>query len=347
MSVRLNANEKLNLVSNLGTLLGAGIPLLEAIESLSAGTKGRTQLIVARLKKDVEQGTTVADSLSRFPDAFDAVTVNLIRAAEDAGTLVAALKNISVGIKKDMEFTDKVKAALLYPVLVMGLFAVVLVIILTFVIPRIVTVFGRLRVVLPLPTRALIAVSSFLLAHYVLIAVTAAALAALVVFLYVSKRRLLIGWLSALPFVSRLAIHIDLARCMRALNLLLSSGIPITNALMLAQTVVAKRAVGALIGRVHRMVSAGQRVAGGFADHPDIISPLAVKILAAGEESGTLELSALELAEYFDAEVSKSLRTLTTLLEPIMLVLVGVFVGAIMLAIIVPIYGLISQLKAR
>lgn len=122
MAIRLSGNEKLVLVTNLGTMLSAGIPLLEAVDSVLEDAKGNQRKVLAVLKKDLNQGKNISESFAKFPEAFDQVTINLIKAAEEAGTLDTTLKDLNTSIRKDLEFNDKVKAALTYPVLVVFVF---------------------------------------------------------------------------------------------------------------------------------------------------------------------------------------------------------------------------------
>ncbi len=345
MSIRLKATEKLTIITNLATTLGAGIPLLESVESLRESATGNAKKIIVQLLADLNEGRTIADSLARWPAAFDPVTVNLLRASEGAGNLVPTLKNLSVSIKKDIEFIDKVTAAAVYPTLVVGLFVGVLILILTFVIPRIATVFSRLSVALPLPTRILIIISNFLLAHYIAIIVAIGVLVFLMSALFITKKRWLVSILFRLPLISRLAVQVDLTRFTRSLSLLLNSGIPITAALELGEHVVAKQSVARVIATARGLVESGKQLSAGFKNNPKIIPPMMVRIIEAGEASGTLEQTSLDLAQHFDDQVSKTLKKLTALLEPVMLIVVGIFVGAIMLAIIAPIYGLIGQIR--
>ena len=163
--VSLSSSEKMNLFGNLSTMLAAGVPLLEVVNSIMEDTKGSQLKILTTLKNDLMQGKRIHSSFSQFPRVFDKVTINLIKASEEAGTLETVLRDLRDHIQKEMEFTDKIKFALLYPSLILIVFAGMLLTILIVVVPRIATVFSRLKVKLPLPTRILIFISDLLLKH--------------------------------------------------------------------------------------------------------------------------------------------------------------------------------------
>src|SRR5687767_1692236 len=169
MNPRLNARDRLNLITNLATMLSAGIPILEAVETLLNESKGASRDVLIIIRKGLEQGKPISESMRAVPRAFDPVTVNIVHASEEAGTLDQALTDLQVTIKKDIDFSDRIKAALIYPVFVIGIFLAVLVLILTFVIPRVSKVFESLRVPLPPTTQAMIALSDFVLGYYIFI----------------------------------------------------------------------------------------------------------------------------------------------------------------------------------
>jgi type II secretory pathway component PulF len=328
-------------------MITAGIPILETIDSLLEDAKGNAKKILEAVREDLIQGKHLYSSFARFPGIFDKVTVNIIKASEEAGTLDVTLKDLKSQIKKDMEFGDKVKGALTYPVLILLVFFGVLLMILIVVVPKISTVFLRLKVNLPLPTLVLIYVSNILLTYTIPVVIVFAGLIAGLVFLYRRKKQLVLHALYRAPIVTRLVKEIDLTRFSRSMYLLLSSGITITSALELTKDVVLKPEISSAISYANEMVLAGKRLSDGFKERKGAFSSIMIKIIEAGEKTGTLDKSMLDISEYLDYQVSNTLRTLTTVLEPVMLVLVGILVGGMMLAIIAPIYGLIGQVSAR
>jgi type II secretory pathway component PulF len=215
------------------------------------------------------------------------------------------------------------------------------------VIPRISSVFSRLNVELPLPTKILIFTSDIIIHNWLLVSTSAAVLVALFIVLFNTKREVVLGLLFGMPGVSKLVRQIDITRFSRSLHLLLASGIPITISLELAQEVILKKEVRDLIAKARDQAQAGHPFSAGLKSKKNIIPSMMIKLMEVGERSGTLEEAMLNVSENMDYTVSKSIKKLTALLEPIMLVLVGLAVGGMMLSIIAPIYGLISQVGTQ
>lgn len=341
--LRISSAEKLGLISNLATMLSAGIPILEVVDSLLEDAKGNQRKFLESLKSDLSQGSHVSEAFARFPKMFDKVTVNLIKASEEAGTLDVSLTDLKTSIKKDAEFMDKIKGALTYPVLIFIVFIGVLIMILVVVVPKISGVFSRLKVPLPLPTQMLIAMSQILTHYTIIVIIATIALGTGMFFLYREKKRTFLHILFMLPVISSLAKLIDLTRFSRSLYLLLNAGIPIGSALELSQEVVLKKEVADAITHCKDVVLSGSELSDGLKFAKNIFPNIMIKITEAGEKSGTLDKSMKDVSEFLDYQVDKTLKNVTTLLEPLMLMLVGVLVGGMMLSIIAPIYGLIGQ----
>lgn len=345
--ISLSSNDKITLISNLSTMLAAGIPILESVDSLLDGAKGNQKKILETLKDDLIEGKRVHVTFEKFPKAFDKVTTNIIKASEEAGTLSVSLKDLIITIKKDIEFNDKIRSAMIYPAFIVVVFVGVLVMILTVVVPKISTVFSRLKVELPLPTKIMIFLSEVLLNYTIPVVLGIAGSLALIIYLYKRNKRMFLNVLFSLPYVSLLAMQIDLVRFTRSSYLLLNAGIPITNALELAENVVMKKEVAKAVGHAKDVVITGKKLSDGFKDYKKVFPNIVIKITEAGEKTGSLDKSMQDASEYLDYQVSNTIKLVTALIEPLMLVIVGIMIGGMMLAIIAPIYGLIGQVGNR
>lgn len=339
----LSANDKIALVSNIHTMLASGIPILETVESLLEDAKGGSKKLLEELKKDLGQGQHIYVTFARFPKMFDKVTVNIIKSSEESGTLDTALDDLRLSIRKDIEFNDKIRSALIYPLFIVVVFFLVMIVILVVVVPRISTVFSQLNVTLPLPTKIMIFLSNALLTYTIPIIIGAGVLITGTAYLFKQNRKLFINVLTSLPLISTLTQQIDLTRFTRSLYLLLTAGLPITVALELTQDVVIKKDIGNAIKHAKNYVFSGKKLSEGFKDSKKVIPPIMIKIIEAGERSGSLDKAMLDVSEYLDYQVSNTLKTMTALIEPIMLVGVGVLVGGMMMSIIAPIYQMIGQ----
>lgn len=346
-AVSISTKEKISLITNLSTMLAAGIPILEVIESLVEEAKGNQRKLLTTLRNDIIQGNRMHTSFAKFPKIFDKVTINLIRAAEEAGTLQTTLNDIKENIKKETEFNDKIKAALMYPILILIVFFGIMLLILIVVIPKIATIFSRLKVTLPLPTKILIFTSQLLLNYTLPLLLGIGLLIGGVFYLFRNNKMVILKPLYRLPLISGLIRQIDLTHLTRSLYLLLYSGITLTNALELTQDIVFDKEIAKTVSRSKTMVLSGKKPSEGFKSTKGVIPSLMIKLLEAGERSGSLEKAMKDLSEYFDYEVTNTLKTVVILLEPLLLVAIALFVGSIMIAIIAPIYGLIGQIGAR
>ncbi len=343
--ISISNKDKLSLVSNLSTMLTAGIPILETIDALLEDSKGNMKKILETLREGIVQGQHLYKSFSLFPLIFDKVTISVLKASEEAGTLDVTLKDLKEQIKKDIEFNDKIKGALTYPIIISIVFFLVFIIILVVVIPKISTVFLSLNVTLPLPTRIMIFLSDSIIS-YPIPFFLGVFLFVLGLYFFVKKeKRFILHIIFFLPLVRILVRDIDLTRFSRSMYLLLSSGITITGALELTEGVVRIPEVEAVIVNAKEMVSAGHRLSESFKQHRKIFSGITIKIIEAGERTGTLDQSMQDISENLDYQVSNTLKTLTTLLEPLMLMVIGLLVGGMMMAILGPIYGLIGQVR--
>jgi type II secretory pathway component PulF len=346
-NLSLSGNEKITMISNMYTMLSAGIPILETIDSLLQDAKGNQKKVLQTLREDLGQGQHVYFTFAKFPRIFDKVIVNIVKASEGAGTLDVTLKDLTGSIRREMEFNDKIKSALIYPSFILVVFVGVMMVILTVVVPKIATVFTRLNVELPLPTRIMIFLSEALINYPLYIAAGAIAIIAGIIFFYKKNRRMFVNIFISLPLISKMAREIDLTRFTRSLYLLLNAGIPITSALELTEDVVIKRDVHNAIVHAKTVVFAGKKLSEGLRDHKNVMLPMMIKIIEAGERSGSLDKSLQEISDYLDYQVSNSLKTITALVEPLLLVIIGLLVGGMMMAIIAPIYSVIGNLGAR
>ncbi len=345
-SIRISSKDTLALISNLSTMLTAGIPIMEAVESLLDESKGNVRKILLLLKEALNEGRPISEALAKAPKVFDPVTINLIRAAEESGTLETALKDLVGKIKKDIKFRDNLRSSLTYPAFVIGIFFVVLGLVLIFVMPRINKIFSGLRVELPAATKLMMSVSDTLLSNYIFILAGIGVAVVAVSVLYRLHKRALLNALLQLPGFRRLGVHIDLARFCRSLSLLLTAGITISEALELSKAVLTKKSIINAVSAMQADVLEGRPISVELRKTKEV-PPIMVKMTETAEKSGTLEVMMQEMAGHFENEVSRSLKLITTMIEPVMIVVIGVLVGGMMLAVIAPMYNMMTQIRTR
>lgn len=340
--LRLTSDEKIGLFSNMYTMYAAGVPLLEVINSLLEDSKGNEKKILETMAEDLSKGNHIYTSVAKFPHVFSKATINLIKAAEESGNLETTLQDLTETAQKEHEFNDKVQSAMTYPLIVMSIFTLVLGVILFFVVPRVATIFERMRIDLPLPTRLMIMLSNFITNNTIGFIVGGFLVAAFMLYMFRAQKKTLLAFMFKLPIVSDLVKEIDLTRFSRTLYLLLESGLPIAKALELSHEVVSRQDIGKVIIEARELVLSGQDLSDSLQNKKKLIPTTMLKLIEVGEKSGTLSKSMRQISDTLDYKVSKKLASATALLEPIMLVAVGICVGLLMISIIAPIYGLIG-----
>lgn len=344
-NIGLSSGDKIAFISNLSTMLSAGIPILDAVNNLLEDSKGNIRKVLETLRDDLTQGHQVNYSFAKFPKVFDKVTVNVVKASEEAGTLDVTLKDLRDTLRKQEEFNDKVRSSLLYPAFIIGVFFLVLLVNLIFVIPKIALVFKNLKVPLPLPTQILIFVSDLILKNTAVVVGIVVAIILFFWYLLTQKRGFVLNIFYSLPGISGLIKLIDITQFTRSMHLLLASGITIVAALDLAADIVIKKESKKIIEKSKELILSGKTFSDGLRTGKGYIPTMMIKLVETGEKTGTIDKSMQDISEYYDYQVTNTLKTLTALLEPVTLVLVGIVVGAMMISIIAPIYSLIGQVS--
>lgn len=341
--ITLSSAEKVSILGNFATMLSSSIPILSAADTLLEDSKGNTKFFLQTLKDDIIAGKRVNTTFAKFPRSFDRVIINLIRAAEESGTLETTLRDIKNNIQSEAEFADKIKSAMMYPVIIFSVLIGVMIMILIVVIPKIATVFTRLRVPLPFATKLMIGASDILVNKYYYVIFGLVVIFLIFFYLFKEQRQAITSFIVRLPLISQISKKIDLTRFARSLSLLLSSGLPISTALEMSQDVIMNQKIAAAIQQSRDMLSAGKPFSAGLKNYKNLIPSMMVKLIEVGEKSGSLDKSMQDISEHMDYEVGKDLKTITALIEPVMLIFVAVAVGGMMISIIGPIYGMISQ----
>lgn len=342
---RLKSKEKLSLFSDLATMLNAGIPILEAVESLENDSRGNLRKVLLSLKKSLSNGESLSHAMGRMPRAFDPVSINTIHAAEAGGTLEQTLSDLVVDTKREIEFSDQLRNTMIYPAFVMVVFLAIVVLMLTFVIPRIAKVFSTMKVHMPWVTRQMISLSNFFMDNWLIILVVFVAIIVGISLVVSFNKRLITRVLLSLPLLKRLGISIDLARFTRSFGLLLRSGVPIVEALTLSERVVQKKSIIQVIHMMKQDIEAGKPIALSMRKSRAVIPMIMARSVETAEITGTLEQTMKNLSDYFDEQVTSSLKILSSLIEPLLLIIVGILVGGLMVSIIAPIYNMISQIN--
>lgn len=332
---------------NLSTLHSAGIPLLRALSVIKIGDKNSFfNKAIGRMKDRVHSGGTLSEAMADFPKIFPKIYVASIEAGEYSGKLDQILDSLGVMLEKDLELNRQIKSAIRYPVTVVGAIAIAFVVLITFVIPRFVQFFSKMGADLPLPTKMLIWLNQFIVNYWAII------VAGIIISIFILKKihstpsgkRFFDIKLLSLPIFGDLIIKGSIARFSYIFRILLKSGIPIVKALEMLSGVIRN---SQLTSEIKIMADAFRegREPGTLIDKLDFFPEMALQMIRVGLESGSLENMLEEVANHYSKEVDYKSRHLTTLLEPILTVALGVFVLIVALAIFLPMWSLIEVFR--
>jgi general secretion pathway protein F len=287
----------------------------------------------------VNGGSTLSDALKKHPNVFSGLFVNMVAAGEVSGTLEEVLQRLAEMIEKRVHLTDKVKSAIAYPLMMAVVAVGVVVFLLSFVVPSITQIFLEMNHVLPWPTRLLISTSAFIKTYLMLIVIAVcAAFFGIGAWLRTKEGRLSADrWKLKLPLFGELFLKLEIARLARTLGILLVSGIPILGALEIAKGMIQNSFVAGALDPVKDWISKGDTIANAIRK-TGLFPPIVFHILAVGQISGNIETGLIDIADMYESDVEMTTKTLTSLLEPAILLVMGTVVGFIVLAILLPIF---------
>lgn len=344
----VSAKERAGFTRQLGTLLHAGMPLLKGLEVLARQQKNPgLSRVITELADGIRSGDALSDVLVRHPRIFDRLYVSMVRAGEAGGMLDTALARLAQFQEKSLQVRGKVKAALVYPFIVLGVAVAILAGLLVFVVPRFQQIFADLLRGAPLPalTRAVLAVSDAV-RHQMRLLVAGAVIAAIAFHLFrrsVAGARIIDGLVVRAPLFGELVLKAVVARFARTLGTLLSSGVPILPALLITRDACANARVAAAVQTVHDRVKEGAPVARPL-EATAVFPPMVASMIEVGEHSGQLPEMLHKVADIYEDEVDNVVAGLSSLIEPILILFLAVIVGTIVIALFLPIIRIVQML---
>ena len=333
-----------NFTRQFSTMIGSGLPLAEALRVLKNQSKPTMKSIIEKILTEVEGGSTLADAISGSDGGFSPVYIAMVRAGESAGVLDNVMGKLAESLEKQREFRSKTKGALVYPVIIMVAMVVIATIMMIFVVPRLTAMYKDFGAELPGPTKALMAVSEFVVSfwYFVFVALVGTwygllrwsktEVGALVLEQIVFK----------IPIWGQLKKDIILTEFTRTVSVLLGAGIPILDALQIVAGTLGSIVFGMQIKQAGTYVEKGLGLSEAIT-RLDGFPPILSQMVAVGEETGKLDDILAKLSRYYESESEVKIKALTTAIEPLIMILMGIGVGFLVIAVIMPIYNLTSQ----
>ncbi len=328
-------------------MIDAGLPLVQCLDILGKQEPHKHfSAAILKVREDVEAGAALADAMKKHPKTFDALYSNMIAAGEAGGILDTILKRLAVYIEKNVKLKGDVKSAMIYPIAVIVIAAVVVGAILWKVIPTFATLFAGLGAQLPLPTRIVIAMSDGVVAWGWLVVLSIFAFGWIIARYYSTPggRHAIDALLLKTPVLGNILRKVSVARFCRTLSTLLSSGVPILDGLDITARTSGNAIIEAAIQKTRSGIERGETVSGPLKD-TNVFPSMVVQMINVGETTGALDAMLSKIADFYEDEVDSAVAGMLTLLEPVMIAFLGVVVGGIVIAMYLPIFDLISKLS--
>lgn len=339
---RIREKDIMAFTYQLGVLLEAGFNLDRSLSILSELTeKKKLKELLKKVNSYVRSGRSFSDALSRFPSIFPLFYVNMVKAGEAGGFLEDVISRMAVYLENSQELKDDVRSALIYPLLLITAGGVAVIVLLTFVVPQFTKIFTDMGETLPLPTVILLFISNTLVNYWWIILLFLSGI-------FLSARRYLKSengrryWDSLkfrIPVLGRLFKEVAVSRFARTLGTLLGSGVPILNAFQIVKGTLGSEKISGIIYSVREAARKGRGISESLRNS-DIFPPIAVHMITVGEETGRLDEMLIKIADRFDIEVRTTVKRLLSLLEPALILIMGVVVGFIVIAMLIAIFSI-------
>jgi len=339
--------EKMFFARHLSLMVKAGFSLNKALSVLALQTKNRRfSVAILKMEADVRGGTAFGDALAKYPNIFSDLFINMVKVGEVTGNLEENLKILAIQMKKDHELFSRVKSALIYPcvilVAMLGIGAAMMI----FVMPKLISVFEELNAELPLMTRIIIGISRFMTNQWWLVIILLAGIIFGVRFVLKTPagRDLLDRAILKAPIFGNISKKINSARMARTLSSLIESGVSIVKALEITANTMTNVFFNRAIFAASQEVQKGTSLSKNLVLYPDLFMPIVTQMIQVGEETGTLGEITKRLAEFYEEEVANITKGLSTIIEPILMIIIGVAVGFFAISMIQPMYSMMNAI---
>jgi type IV pilus assembly protein PilC len=329
------------------TMIDAGLPIVQGLDILGQQSENKAfRNTIKTIKQDVESGFTLADALKKHPKVFDDLYVNMVAAGEVGGVLNTILNRIAMFIEKANKLKKKVKGAMIYPCTIVGVAAAVVTILLLYVIPVFAELYGGMGKALPAPTQITINISNWFRSYFIYMVFAIAGVVVAIRMYYKTEpgRFNIDGLMLKLPVMGDLIRKVAVARFSQNMSILLSSGVPILDGLAITAKTAGNKVVEKAIMIARVSISQGKTVAEPLTESK-IFPPMVCQMVAIGENTGALDAMLKKVADFYEEEVDNAVANLTALMEPMIMVVLGVILGGLVISMYLPIFQLGSLVQ--
>lgn len=343
----VKTQEKINFAKNLGSMVRAGLSVTRALSVMGKQAKRKPlKAVLSELESDVSKGASLSEALGKRPKVFSPLFVSMVRAGEESGSIAESLKIVGNQMEKSYLLVKKVKGAMIYPAVIIGVMIVLAILLLIFMVPTLTATFAGIGVELPLPTRILIALSDFMLENTLLV------LSALVLFiglgfLYFRSsggKKLLDKVVLKLPVIGEMNREVQAARTARTLSSLLSAGVEVVNSLDVTIQVMQNHLYKKALEEARGAIEKGEPMSAVFARNESLYPVFVAEMVGVGEETGKISEMLSNVADYYETSVDQKTKDLSTIIEPLLMIIIGAGVGIFAISMLAPTYSLVDYI---
>lgn len=344
----VSLSEKIMFANNISGMLQAGLSLVRALGILEKQTKNNAfKHVLNSLIDDINKGTTLSAGMKKFPTVFSDVFISMVRSGEESGGLPQSLLNVGINLKKSYDLNKRIKSALTYPTIIVSAIVIITALMMVYVVPTLTKVFKDMSATLPASTRAIISISNAVSSHPILFfAILILCAAAAISFARLKiTQRYYDFFILHLPVIGTLVKETNAARTARTLSSLLSSGVDMSKALSVTEEVLQNYYYKQVIHQAAVSIEKGIPLSESFTNNLALYPAMVGEMVAVGEETGKLSALLLDIATFYEAEVETSTKDLSTVIEPVLMVIIGAAVGFFAISMLLPMYTVMDSIK--
>ncbi len=339
--------EKINFARHMSSMLSAGLPVSRALSVLERQAKNpELKKVLASVQDKIRGGGTLSAGLESFPKYFSKMFVAMIRAGEESGNMEEGLDTVAVQMEKNYELKRRVRGAMIYPLVILGVMVIVGALMLTFIVPTLAAVFDDIGAELPIQTRAVIWVSDTLANNFllVLLGVLVFFTSTVLFFRTAKGKRFLDTVFLKIPFIKTIVKEVNAARTSRTLSSLLTAGVDVVPALEITENVIQNSYYKPIIRLAQERIQKGEQISEVFIENQHLFPVFVGEMMSVGEETGKISEMLKGVAVFFEGEVEQKTKNMSTIIEPVLMVVIGVAVGFFAVSMLMPMYSILEQI---
>ncbi|MBP6857928.1 MAG: type II secretion system F family protein [Candidatus Pacebacteria bacterium] len=344
----IKLSEKILMTKNLSGMLKAGLSISRALQVLSKQTRNKYfKQIIEDLSETINKGGTFSDGLAKYPKVFSALFVAMVKAGEESGGLPNTLSEIGVTLEKSYALNKKIKSAMMYPSIILGAIFIIGILMFVYVVPTLTKTFKELGTELPASTKIVVWISDTLANNFLFVVLGIVSVVFIVIFaLKNAKVKRKIDWLVIrLPVIGTIVKEVNTARTTRTMSSLLSSGVSIGRAIGITKEVLQNVYYKAVLAEVEEVVQKGVPISSVFKAQTKLYPVMMGEMIEVGEETGNLGDMLLEVATFYETEVDNKTKDLSTIIEPVLMIFIGVAVGFFAISMLSPMYSIMDSIN--